>query len=122
MNPATESSTWISYRRRSLLSSTLRLSSTLPGLSLMLMTEECPQGAKDSSGGLVTGPQQAIGDRLLEGLPRGGDDVLVHTDRAPLAAAVARLDEHPGDRPGAVRAFEDAHLVVDQFQRRQLGV
>ena len=39
-----------------------------------------------------------------------------------VAGAVAGLDEHPGDRAGAVRAFQDAHLVVGQFQHGQFRV
>jgi hypothetical protein len=47
--------------------------------------------------------EQAVGDRLLERVPGGGDDVLVHAHRRPgVACPVAGLDEHPGDRARAV--------------------
>ena len=36
--------------------------------------------------------------------------------------AVGGLDEHPGDRVGAVALVEDAHLVVDQLELRDLRV
>ena len=38
-------------------------------------------------------------------------------DGVPLGGAVRGLDEHPGDRAGALAALEDAHLVVDQLER-----
>ena len=43
-------------------------------------------------------------------------------DGDPGGEAVAGLDQHPGDRVGAVALVEDAHLVVDQLELRDLGV
>ena len=43
-------------------------------------------------------------------------------DRGPLGRPSRGLDEHPGDRAGAVGALEDAHLVVDELEPCQLGV
>ena len=36
--------------------------------------------------------------------------------------AVGGLDEHPGDGVGAVALVEDAHLVVDELELRDLRV
>src|SRR3954452_7008016 len=57
---------------------------------------------------------------VVECLPGRRDDVLVHTYGVPLAHAVGRSDEDPRDGAGAVRSFEDADLVVDELERRQL--
>ena len=43
-------------------------------------------------------------------------------DGDPRRLAVGGLDEHPGDRVGAVALVEDAHLVVDQLELRDLRV
>ena len=43
-------------------------------------------------------------------------------DGVPLGLVVAGLHQHPGDRVGAVRALEDADLVVDQVELGQVGV
>src|SRR5437868_13449667 len=69
-------------------------------------TGGCRSGrASESVGGLralvghAAGAEQAVADGLLQGVPGGGDDVLVDADRGPgLALGVARLDQHPGDR------------------------
>src|ERR1700727_1411932 len=72
--------------------------------------------------GSASGPQQAVADCLFERVPGGGDDVLVHPDGGPgVAGAVARLDQDPGDRPGAGAAFQDADLEVGQLQGGELG-
>src|SRR3954471_8514540 len=47
---------------------------------------------------------------VLDRLPGGGDDVLVDADGVPLALPVGGAHQHPGDRAGAMRAFEDADL------------
>src|ERR1700685_672594 len=68
------------------------------------------------------GPREPVADGLFECVPGGGDDVLVHPDGGPgVAGAVARLDQHPGDRPGAGRALQDADLEVGQLQGGELG-
>ena len=60
------------------------------------------------------GAQEAELDRVEERLPRGLDDVLVHTDRRPRLLAVGRVDEHPRDRAGSALRVEHAHLVVGE--------
>src|SRR5215471_17030258 len=47
--------------------------------------------------------QQSVHQRVVERLPRRLDDVLAHADRRPVAVAVGRVDQHTGDRPGALR-------------------
>src|SRR6266566_4851555 len=88
----------------------------------------CRLGGRVSRGlgWLVAGAEEGVGDRFLQGVPRSGDDVLVHADRAPHvvggAVAVAGFDEHPGHGAGPVRALQDADLVVGQLQPGQLRV
>ena len=43
-------------------------------------------------------------------------------DGDPRRLAVGGLDQHPGDRVGAVALVEDPHLVVDQLELRDLRV
>src|SRR5690606_32303589 len=74
------------------------LVATLPGVVADLGAHGCDNVRRARlipSGGVVSGAEQAVGDGLLEGLPRRGDDVVLDADRAPLALAVAGLDEHP---------------------------
>ena len=49
------------------------------------------------------------------------DDVVADADGDPRRLAVGGLDEHPGDRVGAVALVEDADLVVDQLELHDLG-
>ena len=53
--------------------------------------------------------------------PRRLDHVVADADGDPRRLAVAGLDQHPGDRVGAVALVEDAHLVVDELELRDLG-
>src|SRR5690606_1016032 len=61
-------------------------------------------------------PAQAVGEGVDQGAPGRLDDVVAHADGDPAGLAVAGLDQHPGDRVGAVALVEDAHLVVDQLE------
>src|ERR1700727_1266640 len=87
-------------------------------------TDPCsaPPAGSGRSVGRTSGPEEAVADRFFEGVPGSGDDVLVYAHGGPgVAGAVARLDQHPGDRPGAGRALKDADLEVGQLQGGELG-
>ena len=65
---------------------------------------------------------QAEGEPVDQRPPRRLDDVVPDADGDPRGLAVGGLDQHPGDRVGAVALVEDAHLVVDQLELRDLRV
>src|SRR6195952_6026627 len=70
--------------------------------------------------GLV--PPQPEGEAVEQGAPGGLDHVVADPDGDPGAGAVGGLDQHAGDRVGAVPLVEDADLVVDQLELHDLGV
>src|SRR5271154_1476890 len=64
----------------------------------------------------------AVLQRIDERIPGGGDHVLGDPDRAPHLLAVGGIDQDAGDRAGALRLIEDAHLEVDQLDVAQMRV
>src|ERR1035438_6702965 len=58
--------------------------------------------------------EQTVNDRVREGLPRSGDDVLGDPDGGPGSVTVRGVDEDPGDRSGAFGRVEHPYPVVDQ--------
>jgi hypothetical protein len=61
-------------------------------------------------------------DRVDQRVPRRGDDVLVHADRAPQLLAVGRVEQHARHRAGALGLVEDADLVVDELDVGEVRV
>src|SRR5690242_15814313 len=70
--------------------------------------------------GLSPSDAHAVLERVDERLPGGLDDVLRHADRAPHLIAVGSIEQHPGNRAGALGLVEDAHLEVDQVDVAQV--
>jgi hypothetical protein len=59
----------------------------------------------------IPSPQlHAVLERVHERIPRGGDQVLVHTDRAPYPLPVRRIDEDPRDGIRALGLIQYSHL------------
>ena len=73
--------------------------------------------AADLSDVVATQPE---GEAVDQRAPGRLDHVGADADRDPRRLAVAGLDQHPGDRVGAVALVEDPHLVVDQLELRDL--
>src|SRR5205085_8244977 len=72
--------------------------------------------------GLAAGHPHPVLERVDERLPGSLYDVLRHADRAPHLIAVGGIEQHPGDRAGALGLVEDAHLEVDQVDVAQAGI
>src|SRR5688500_6480431 len=67
------------------------------------------------AGSVATRLEQLPGDRVVQRLVRGVDDVAADADGAPaLAGLVGALDHDARDRFGAGLRRQDAHLEIDQ--------
>src|SRR5215211_1162472 len=65
---------------------------------------------------------ECVLERVDKGLPRGLDDVLRDSDRAPFALTVGGVEEDAGNGAGAVVLVEDAHLVVGELDVGEVRV
>ena len=61
-------------------------------------------------------------ERVDQGVPARLDDVLRDADRAPRVDAVAGVEQHAGDRSGALPLVEDPDLVVDELDVPEVRV